>query len=35
MNMAQPFDIWVRRAGMATLIALAGVLVTWGIVLYV
>ena len=35
MNMAQPFDIWVRRVTTATLIALAAGLVTWGIVLYV
>jgi hypothetical protein len=35
MNMAQPFDIWVRRVATATLIALAGCLVTWGIVLYI
>ena len=30
----QPFDIWVRRVAMATLVAMAGVLVTLGIVLY-
>ena len=35
MNMAQPFDIWVRRAAVASLLAMAGVLVTWGIVLYI
>jgi hypothetical protein len=31
----QPIDIWVRRVATATLVALAGVLVTLGIVLYV
>ncbi len=30
----QPFDIWVRRVATATLLAMAGVLVTLGIVLY-
>ena len=30
-----PFDIWVRRVAVASLVAMAGVLVTWGIVLYV
>ena len=30
----QPFDIWVRRVALASLVAMAGVLVTLGIVLY-
>jgi hypothetical protein len=30
----QPFDIWVRRAATAALVAMAGVLLTLGIVLY-